>query len=69
MIAPSVHRQVFNTHPLLANYCDEPLFLGSLHMIAAELGLDSGSGVETNSTADNSTDAGMVNATDTAPMG
>ncbi|KAF0313251.1 Anion exchange protein 2 [Amphibalanus amphitrite] len=54
---------VFNTHPLLANYCDEPLFLGSLHLIAAELGLDFGNGTEM---ADNSTVTGVENATDAA---
>ncbi|XP_043222291.1 band 3 anion transport protein-like isoform X1 [Amphibalanus amphitrite] len=54
---------VFNTHPLLANYCDEPLFLGSLHLIAAELGLDFSNGTEM---ADNSTVTGAENATDAA---
>ena len=41
---------MFNTHPLLANYCNETLFLDSLPLIMGMSGMASGSSGNTTDT-------------------
>ena len=52
---PPLFCQVFNLHPLLANYCHEEKFLQSLPLIAEELGIVVGDGTDGLDMADNVT--------------